>query len=117
MTDNYSISVVIPILNEEESIEKLYSEISVALGKYSAWEIIFVDDGSDDGSFKILQKIADSDHRITIIHFYKNFGKSDALSEGFKQTKGDIIITMDGDLQEIFETLQLENQKLLMNDA
>ena len=100
MENSLLISVVVPVFNEEESLEELYSELSHTFEKYLNWEIIFVDDGSDDQSYPILQKIADNDNHVTVIRFFKNFGKADALSEGFKQTKGDIIITMDGDLQD-----------------
>jgi glycosyltransferase involved in cell wall biosynthesis len=100
MIDNPSISVVIPVLNEEESLRKLYNEISVSLNEYSNWDIIFVDDGSDDNSGKIIQKIAEEDSRISLIRFLENFGKADALSEGFKLAQGDIVITMDADLQD-----------------
>ena len=100
MENSLLISVVVPVFNEEESLKELYSELSHTFEKYLNWEIIFVDDGSDDQSFPILQKIADNDNHVTVIRFFKNFGKADALSEGFKQTKGDIIITMDGDLQD-----------------
>ena len=100
MEDNHSVSVVIPVYNEEESLEKLYSELAQILEPYSNWEIIFVDDGSDDNSYPIMRQIAEKDSRITTIRFFKNFGKADALSEGFKHTMGDIVITMDADLQD-----------------
>ena len=100
MEDNQFISIVIPVFNEEESIEILHAEISEVLNQYPKWEIIFIDDGSHDGSYSIMKKIADQNHNISIIRFFKNFGKADALSEGFNQSKGDIIITMDADLQD-----------------
>ena len=100
MEDNQFISIIIPVFNEEESIEILHAEISEVLNQYPKWEIIFIDDGSHDGSYSIMKKIADQNHNISIIRFFKNFGKADALSEGFNQSKGDIIITMDADLQD-----------------
>lgn len=100
MIDNPSISVVIPVLNEEESLRKLYNEISVSLNEFTNWDIIFVDDGSDDDSGNIIQEIAAEDNRVSCIRFLKNFGKADALSEGFKLAQGDIVITMDADLQD-----------------
>ena len=100
MGNNHFISVVIPVYNEQESIEILYSELYIVLEKYQTWEIIFIDDGSTDQSFSIIQKIAKKDNHVTIIRLNKNYGKADALSIGFKQSKGDIIITMDADLQD-----------------
>ena len=100
MEDNLLISIVIPVYNEEESLERLFNELIISLEKYLNWEIIFIDDGSDDNSYPVLKKIADENSRILAIQFFKNFGKADALSEGFKHTTGDIIITMDADLQD-----------------
>ena len=102
MEDNHSVSVVIPVFNEAESLEKLYRELAQVLEPYSNWEIIFVDDGSDDNSYPIMRQIAEKDSRIATIQFFKNFGKVDALSEGFKHTMGDIVITMGaGDIWRI----------------
>ena len=100
MINNPSISIVIPVFNEEESLEKLHREISKVLKPFENWEIIFVDDGSDDSSYSVLKRIADKDSRISAILFFKNFGKAEALSEGFKHSRGDIVITMDADLQD-----------------
>ena len=94
------ISIVIPLFNENESISDLYIEICGALSSYDNWEIIFVDDGSSDGSKEKIVEIISKDSRSRLISFYRNFGKSAALSEGFKYSKGDIIITMDADLQD-----------------
>jgi len=100
MTENSSISIIVPVLNEEGSLDKFYSEATNSLNIYSNWEIIFIDDGSDDESYNIMRKLADNDNRISVIQFFKNFGKADALSEGFKKANGDIIITIDADLQD-----------------
>ena len=100
MTENPSISIIVPVLNEEGSLDKFYNETAKSLNEYSNWEIIFIDDGSDDESYNIMRKLADEDNRVSIIHFFKNFGKADALSEGFKKANGDIIITIDADLQD-----------------
>ena len=100
MTKNPSISIIVPVLNEEGSLEKFYVESSNSLAAYSNWELIFIDDGSDDESNNIIRKIADNDSRVSVIQFFKNFGKADALAEGFKQANGDIIITIDADLQD-----------------
>ena len=94
------ISIVIPLFNENESISDLYIEICDALSSYDNWEIIFIDDGSSDGSKDKIIDIISKDSRSRLISFYRNFGKSAALSEGFNYSKGDIIITMDADLQD-----------------
>ena len=100
MNDHSSISIVIPVLNEEDSLEIFYRETSNALQGFPEWEIIFIDDGSDDDSNKILRRLADNDSRITLIKFFKNFGKAYAFSEGFKYAAGSIVITIDSDLQD-----------------
>jgi len=95
------LSVVIPVCNEENNIEVLYYKLIRALNKIKkSYEIIFVDDGSNDNSFKVIKKLSEKDKNIMIIQFQKNFGKSAALSSGFKIAKGSLIITMDGDLQD-----------------
>ena len=94
------ISIVIPVFNENESIADLYSEICEIISLYNDWEIIFIDDGSSDGSAEIIIDIASKDSKVKLIRFFRNFGKSAALSEGFKYAKGDVIITMDADLQD-----------------
>ena len=94
------ISIIIPTFNEKESIPDLYLEICAAVSGNSDWEIIFVDDGSSDGSKGEIERIIAKDSKVKLISFYRNFGKSAALSEGFKHSKGDIIITMDADLQD-----------------
>ena len=100
MSNNPSISIIVPVLNEEGSLEIFYTETSKVLREYSDWEMIFVDDGSDDESFNIIRGIAEKDSHVTLIQFFKNFGKAYALSEGFNQANGDVIITIDADLQD-----------------
>jgi glycosyltransferase involved in cell wall biosynthesis len=96
-----TISILIPVFNEEENIRPLVEKIGkVAKSSSLDYEIIFVDDGSRDATFKEICKISEKDSRIKYIRFYRNFGKSAALSSGFGVCKGDIIITMDGDLQD-----------------
>lgn len=95
------ISFVIPIYNEENSIRELYDKIVNQMLKINeGYEIIFVDDGSNDKSFEILKRIGKENANIKIIKLRKNFGKSVALSNGFNVAKNDIIITMDSDLQD-----------------
>jgi glycosyltransferase involved in cell wall biosynthesis len=95
-----AVSVVIPIFNEEENITPLYRELkAVLVGMRTKYEVIFVDDGSDDGSNEILQRLAQEDKGIKVIQFRKNFGQTAALAAGVENAQGEIIITMDGDGQ------------------
>ena len=94
------LSIVIPVFNEEESIQELYIQIKDALKGESEYEIIFIDDGSSDNSKKNINALINQESNVRLISFYRNFGKSAALSEGFKNASGDIIITMDADLQD-----------------
>ncbi|MCK6541307.1 glycosyltransferase family 2 protein [bacterium] len=102
MTDsNYSISVVIPLFNEEESLPELTEKIhTVATRMGVVYEIIFVDDGSTDNSYTVIQKLKQQYAAVKALRFRKNFGKSTALSEGFKMATGTYVITMDADLQD-----------------
>jgi len=100
MNNEISLSVIVPVLNEEGSIDQLYLELSEALTIFNKSEIIFIDDGSKDGSYEKMKAISRQDNRVEIIHFFKNYGKADALSVGFQRASGDIIITMDADLQD-----------------
>jgi dolichol-phosphate mannosyltransferase len=94
------ISIVIPVYNEEQSIKPLVSELQEVLqGIKKSSEIIFVDDGSRDRSFAILKKAALRDPRIRVIRFRKNAGQTAAFDAGFKAAQGDIVVTMDADLQ------------------
>ncbi len=93
------ISIVVPLFNEEESIAELHKKIKSNIKNHS-YEIIFIDDGSTDRSFKQLLKLRKNDKNIHIIKFKRNYGKSYALDSGFKASKGDFIITMDADLQD-----------------
>jgi len=96
-----SISIIIPLYNEKESLSELHRSLSEELGKISlSAEILFVDDGSTDGSLSVLRGLQRDDPRIRIIRFRRNFGKSAALSAGFNHASGDVIITMDADLQD-----------------
>jgi glycosyltransferase involved in cell wall biosynthesis len=93
------LSFVIPVFNEQDSLKQLYSEIIENIIEYE-YEIIFVDDGSTDESYKILQKLAADDNNVKLIKFRKNFGKSAGLNVGFDAAEGDIVFTMDADLQD-----------------
>lgn len=97
-----TISVVIPVMNEEDSLPILYDRLSEVLQTVSSeYEIVFIDDGSTDNSFVILNDLHHQDsHRIKVLQFRRNFGKSAALSAGFAEVSGDIVFTMDADLQD-----------------
>lgn len=101
--EKIDISVVIPIFEEQDNLCRLHDEITQAMKsdkcRDKTYEIIFIDDGSSDGSFEELKKLSSSDECVKIIRFRRNFGQTAALSAGFEHAKGDIIIAMDGDLQ------------------
>lgn len=95
------VSLVIPLLNEEESLPELAAWIHRVCHENSyAYEIIFVDDGSRDNSWEVIEKLRADNAAVKGIKFQRNYGKSAALNEGFKAAKGDVIITMDADLQD-----------------
>ena len=97
----HSVTVIIPTYNEEGSIEELYRRLTTMLeGSASAHELLFVDDGSIDSSLQIIRKLRENDRRVKIISFSRNYGKSPALDEGFKAAKGEIVVTIDADLQD-----------------
>ena len=93
------LSFVIPVYNEDQSLKQLYAEI-IENTSNMKYEIIFVDDGSTDSSFEIMQELAKEDKKVKIIRFRKNFGKAAGLQSGFDAITGDIIFTMDADLQD-----------------
>ena len=95
------ISVVIPLLNEEQSLVELYNWIAKVLRSNSfSYEIIFIDDGSTDGSWRTIESLSKNDDRVKGIQFNRNYGKSQALHAGFIEAEGDVVITMDADLQD-----------------
>ena len=95
-----TLSILIPIFNEEENIPSLYDRLLAALKKIGRpYEVIFIDDGSSDGSLEILLDISKKNSNVKIISFSRNFGQTAALSAGIDCSKGDILIPMDGDLQ------------------
>jgi glycosyltransferase involved in cell wall biosynthesis len=95
------ISVVVPLLNEEHSLEALYHEVANALEPLDQeFEVVFVDDGSTDGSLSVLSRMHDELPNVVVIHLRRNFGKAAALQAGFLEAKGDLVITIDADLQD-----------------
>lgn len=93
------LSFVIPVLNEVESLNQLYHEIVQNTGIHS-YEIIFIDDGSTDGSFEVMKELAFADSQVKVIKFRRNFGKAAALQKGFDLAQGEVVFTMDADLQD-----------------
>ena len=96
-----NISIIIPLLNEEESLTELHDWIvRVMQSNHFLYEILFIDDGSTDTSWDIITKLGKTNPNVKGIRFLKNFGKSQALHAGFKAAQGDVVITMDADLQD-----------------
>lgn len=96
-----NLTILIPLLNEAESLQELYTWIlKVMQSNNYSYEILFLDDGSTDNSWTIIENFAATNPNVKGIRFMKNFGKSQALHAGFAQAKGDVIITMDADLQD-----------------
>jgi glycosyltransferase involved in cell wall biosynthesis len=95
-----TISVVIPLYNEEENVQELHSRLKSVLDKLDTdYELLFIDDGSSDNTLKLLQDIQLQDNTVVVLSLRRNFGQTAAFAAGFDYSRGDIIITMDGDLQ------------------
>ena len=95
------ISVVVPLLNEEHSLETLYEEIAAALEPLDEpFEVVFVDDGSTDGSMDVLTRLNAETTNVVVVHLRRNFGKAAALQAGFLEASGDVVVTIDADLQD-----------------
>ena len=96
-----NLSILIPLLNEEESLKELYTWIIKVMQENNyTYEVIFLDDGSTDNSWSIIEGFAKQNSHIKGVRFMKNFGKSQALHAGFAKAQGEVIITMDADLQD-----------------
>ena len=95
------ISVVVPVHNEERTVALLYEELEAALQPLGqAWEAVFVDDGSTDGSFAALTRLHNAQPNVRVVRLRRNFGKAAALAAGFAQAQGDVVVTIDADLQD-----------------
>jgi glycosyltransferase involved in cell wall biosynthesis len=107
------LSIVIPIHNEEHSILPLYDRLTAVLEQVKRpYEILFVDDASSDRSFELLANLVETDGHLKVIRLRRNFGQTAALSAGFHESKGDVIIAMDGDLQHAPEDIPALLQKI-----
>lgn len=112
-----NISIVIPLLNEEESLNELYHWIAdVMQSNGFLYELIFIDDGSTDGSWDIIEQLSKENPEVKGLRFQKNYGKSQALHAGFNLAQGDVIITMDADLQDSPEEIP-ELYRMVMEDG
>ncbi len=110
------ISVVIPLLNEAESLPELHRWIVKVMSEHKfSYEIIFIDDGSTDNSWQIVKALTNENEHVKGIKFRRNYGKSQALNAGFKMAKGDVVITMDSDLQDNPEEIP-ELYNMIIND-
>ena len=116
-----NLSIIIPLLNEEESLQELYTWIVTVMKQHNySYEVIFIDDGSTDKSWETISRFSIENPNIKGIRFQKNYGKSQALHAGFAKAKGDVIITMDADLQDspeeipgLFEMITNQNFDLV----
>jgi glycosyltransferase involved in cell wall biosynthesis len=116
-----NLSIVIPLLNEQESLPELHQWIVKVMNNNNyTYEILFIDDGSSDESWKIIEEISSKNPNVKGIRFMRNFGKSQALHAGFARAKGDVVITMDADLQdspeeipELFRMITQDNYDLV----
>lgn len=96
-----NLSIVIPLLNEQESLPELHSWIVKVMKEYNySYEILFIDDGSTDESWNVIDNLSKENASVKGIRFLRNYGKSQALHAGFAKAQGDVIITMDADLQD-----------------
>ncbi len=99
--NHLDVSVVIPLYNEEQSLRELVDQLKNALVRLGGhYELIFIDDGSTDGSFRVLRDMHFHNRRIKVIRFRRNYGKSAALMVGFQRAQGEFVVTMDSDLQD-----------------
>lgn len=113
MPNSISISVIVPLLNERLSLEELYSRLAATLREIvDRYEIIFVDDGSTDGSIDVIKQLRKTDASIRFVRFRRNFGKSAALAAGFEMARYEVVATMDADLQDLPEQLPFLINKL-----
>src|SRR6267154_4337507 len=107
------LSIVIPVHNEEPSILPLYDRLTAVLeAVHKPYEIIFVDDASTDRSFELLENRVETDPHLTVVRLRRNFGQTAALSAGFHEAKGEVIIAMDGDLQHAPEDIPALMEKI-----
>jgi glycosyltransferase involved in cell wall biosynthesis len=121
MPEKLDISVVVPLFNEEESLPELHQWISRVMHEHGfRYEILLIDDGSSDGSWEVVKQLSGSDHCVKGLKLNRNYGKSAALQTGFKHAEGEVVITMDADLQDspdeipaLYDMIQKEGYELV----
>lgn len=112
-----NLSIVIPLLNEEESLTELHQWIIEVMHKNNfSYEVVFIDDGSTDSSWAVIQQLSEANPNVKGIRFLRNYGKSQALHAGFAKVQGDVIITMDADLQDSPDEIP-ELYSMIMNQG
>lgn len=117
MNKHTQISIVVPLYNEVESLGELHEWIVRVMNENSfTYEVVFIDDGSNDGSWGVVEQLNQKDQNIKGIKFQRNYGKSAALQKGFEAAQGDVVITMDADLQDSPEEIP-ELYKMIMEDG
>lgn len=116
MESNIDISVVVPLYNEVESLPELHAWIKRVMNENKfSYEVVFVDDGSKDGSWKVVEQLHAEDAAVVGIKFQRNYGKSAALQKGFEAAQGNVVITMDADLQDSPDEIP-ELYRMIMED-
>jgi glycosyltransferase involved in cell wall biosynthesis len=93
------LSIVVPLYNEEANVRPLYDAVKAALDPSFQWELVLVDDGSRDATFRVARQVAVEDPRVRIVRLARNFGQTSAMQAGFDQARGEVVVSMDGDLQ------------------
>lgn len=99
LEEGVELSVVVPLYNEEENVPHLVAAIAEALEAHSSWELVLVDDGSRDGTVAQVLEAASADSRIRLVELARNYGQTQAMQAGFDHSRGNVVVTMDGDLQ------------------
>jgi glycosyltransferase involved in cell wall biosynthesis len=100
LSDRPQLSVIVPLYNEEESISRLHAAISSEVSKLGVtYELVFVNDGSRDRTLELATELARKDHHLRVVNFRRNYGQTPAMAAGIEQASGEILVTMDGDLQ------------------
>src|SRR5688572_32987756 len=111
------VSIVVPLFNEEESLPELCSWIErVCIENHLSYEIVLIDDGSTDASWKIIESLSAKNPHIKGIRFQRNYGKSAALNEGFKMVQGEVVITMDADMQDSPDEIPALRNMIIQQD-
>ena len=114
----FSLSVVIPVYNDEEVLPELHHRLTPVLnGLAAAYEIVFVDDGSRDGSFRVLRELQKNDARIRIVKLARNFGQANAITAGLDHARNDVVVLMDSDLQDRPEDIHRLIDAMLEKDV